>query len=46
MVRVRGWIERRNGPYVELTDPRQIEVLEEAKRRTPARMSTDVAAPE
>ena len=46
MVRVRGWIERRNGPYVELTDPRQIEVLEEAERRTPARTSTDVAAPE
>ena len=46
MVRVRGWIERRNGPYVELTDPQQIEVLEEAERRTPARTSTDVAAPE
>jgi endonuclease YncB( thermonuclease family) len=28
VVRVRGWIERRNGPYIEVSDPRQIELLE------------------
>lgn len=27
-VRIRGWIERRNGPYVELFHPLQIEVLD------------------
>jgi micrococcal nuclease len=27
-VRVRGWIERRNGPYVELYHPGQVEVLD------------------
>jgi endonuclease YncB( thermonuclease family) len=27
-VRVRGWIERRNGPYIELSVPEQIELLE------------------
>lgn len=28
-VRVRGWIERRNGPYVELFDPLQIEDVDD-----------------
>lgn len=27
-VRVRGWIERRNGPFIEVTDPMQIEVVD------------------
>lgn len=27
-VRIRGWIERRNGPYIELHNPLQIEALE------------------
>ena len=29
-VRIRGWIERRNGPYVEIHHPAQVEVLEDA----------------
>lgn len=29
-VRVRGWIERRNGPYIELWHPDQIEILDDA----------------
>ncbi|HXF54673.1 MAG TPA: thermonuclease family protein [Hyphomicrobiaceae bacterium] len=29
-VRVRGWIERRNGPYIEVEHPHQLERLEEA----------------
>ncbi len=27
-VRVRGWIERRNGPFIEIVHPGQIEVLD------------------
>lgn len=30
MVRVRGWIDRRGGPYIEITDPSQIEAVAEA----------------
>lgn len=29
-VRIRGWIERRNGPYVELLHPGQVEAIGEA----------------
>ncbi|MEW5962672.1 MAG: thermonuclease family protein [Pseudomonadota bacterium] len=32
-VRVRGWIERRNGPYIELEAPALLEVLEPAPDR-------------
>jgi hypothetical protein len=27
-VRVRGWVEERNGPRIEATGPEQIEILE------------------
>lgn len=30
LVRVRGWIERRNGPYIELRDPSELEIIEDA----------------
>ena len=33
-VRVRGWIERRNGPYIEVMDPRQIELLDPTEPRS------------
>jgi micrococcal nuclease len=42
-VRVRGWIERRNGPYVELFHPLQIETLDDGPQ--PA-ASTGVASGE
>jgi micrococcal nuclease len=29
MVRVRGWIESRNGPHITLAQPEQIEVIAE-----------------
>lgn len=35
-VRVRGWIERRNGPFVEIGHPRQVEVLDEVGSSAPA----------
>ena len=35
-VRLRGWIERRNGPYVELFHPSQIEPLPGAQDMPPA----------
>ena len=31
-VRVRGWLERRGGPMIEIEDPEQIELAEEAGR--------------
>jgi endonuclease YncB( thermonuclease family) len=39
-IRVRGWIERRNGPMIELSSPDEIEVLDEivapdAEKKTP-----------
>lgn len=34
-VRVRGWIERRNGPYVEIVHPLQIEVIDETRPEAP-----------
>jgi hypothetical protein len=37
-VRVRGWIERRNGPYIEVIDPRQIELLDPTEPRSSALM--------
>lgn len=33
-VRVRGWIDRRNGPYVEIGHPSEIEVLDDGEPRT------------
>ena len=34
-VEVRGWIEYRNGPYIAVEDPLQIEVIEEGPRPRP-----------
>ena len=34
-VRVRGWIERRNGPYIELLHPHQIEAVDDEPRTGP-----------
>jgi micrococcal nuclease len=51
-VRVRGFIERRNGPYIELTDPSQLELLPRTPEVTaastterPSRRSRRKAAP-
>ncbi len=33
-VRVRGWIERRNGPYIEIVHPSEIEVLDDTAPRS------------
>lgn len=46
-VRVRGWIERRNGPYMQLFDAAQIEILsdnEVAGRRKLRRKPTEAEA--
>ncbi len=44
-VRVRGWIERRNGPYMEILHPSQIELLEERSAPEPPADAPSVAAP-
>lgn len=41
-VRVRGWIERRNGPFIALADPRLIEVLD---AETPQSQDTPTPPP-
>lgn len=44
-VRVRGWIERRNGPYIELSHASEIEVLDMQDVRKSSRIApTDTAA--
>lgn len=44
-VRVRGWIERRNGPYIELSHASEIEVLDMPDVRKTSRIApTDAAA--
>jgi endonuclease YncB( thermonuclease family) len=35
-VRVRGWLERRGGPMIEIADGRDLEVVEEAEQPAPA----------
>jgi hypothetical protein len=45
-VQVRGWIEYRNGPFIDVLDPGQITAIEKGRRRPPAkpgapRMSSD-----
>ena len=32
-IRVRGWVEERGGPWIEVTRPEQIEVLDERRVR-------------
>jgi micrococcal nuclease len=54
-VRVRGFLERRNGPYIELTHPSQLEILPsqvqaaamepERKRRSRRKAGGETAAP-
>ena len=35
-VTVRGWIERRNGPFIEIGHPRQVEILDDDEKSAPA----------
>jgi micrococcal nuclease len=39
-VRVRGWIERRNGPFIEVADRGQIEVIGDDPDTSPSRRQT------
>ncbi len=34
-VQVRGWIEYRNGPFIDVLDPGQITAIEKERRRPP-----------
>lgn len=44
-VRVRGWIERRNGPYIELAHPLQIEAVSEESLPPSAGVARGVIPP-
>lgn len=45
-VRVRGWIDRRNGPYIEIAHPSELEVLDDGAQAVTAAPSTMAGANE